>query len=160
MKILTKKSPKDSIIHMRELVMPSHINPQGTIFGGTVMSWIDIAAAMCAAKHCNRTVVTVHVDEISFLSPIKMGYHVLIQATMHYVGRTSMIIGVNVQSENPYTSDIKTTTQAYLTFVALDDDGKPTEVPALLLETEEEKQLFENTKKRVEGYKALRAKLK
>ncbi len=157
---LSPKKPSDSAVEMRELVMPNHTNPQNTVFGGTVMSWIDIAAAMVAARHCGRSVVTAHIDDIDFIAPIKMGYHVLIQASLNYVGRTSMIVGVKVTSENPYTGEIRTTTKAYLTFVALDDLGKPIEVPALIPETDDEVRRFENAKKRVQMKKDVRSQLK
>lgn len=152
----TAKTPSESSIEMRELVMPNHTNPQNTVFGGTVMSWIDIAAAMVAARHCGRPVVTAHIDDIDFIAPIKMGYHVLIQASLNYVGRTSMIVGVKVTSENPYTGESRTTTKAYLTFVALDDLGRPVEVPPLTPETDDEHRRFENAKKRVQMKKDIR----
>lgn len=152
----TAKTPSESSIEMRELVMPNHTNPQNTVFGGTVMSWIDIAAAMVAARHCGRPVVTAHIDDIDFIAPIKMGYHVLIQASLNYVGRTSMIVGVKVTSENPYTGESRTTTKAYLTFVALDDLGRPVEVPPLQPETDDEVRRFENAKKRVQMKKDIR----
>lgn len=154
------KNPKDSEIQMREIVMPNHTNQHGTIFGGQIMSWVDIAAAMCAAKHAEMPVVTVHVDDIDFKAPIKLGHHVIIKASMNYVGKTSMVIGVKVESENPYTSRVVRTTKAYLTFVALDEDGKPAEVPDLIPETEEEKRRFDNAKKRVENHKRLLKELK
>jgi acyl-CoA hydrolase len=154
------KSPKDSEIYMREMVMPNHTNPQGTIFGGQVMSWIDIAAAMCAAKHCEGPVVTVHVDDIDFKAPIKLGCHVIIKASLNYVGRTSMVIGVKVESENPYTGKRVQTTKAYLTFVALDEDGQTKEVPGLIPQSEDEKRRFENAKIRVQSHKKLLKDLK
>ena len=154
-----EKSPSESAVTMQEMVMPGHTNPQNTIFGGTIMSWIDIAAAMCAAKHCNKPVVTVHVDELDFISPIKVGEHVLIKASVNYVGKSSMVIGVKVESENPYINETKVTTRAYLTFVALDSNGKPIEVPRLKIETEDEKRRFENAKKRVESSKRLRKEI-
>ncbi len=154
-----KKNPKtasETAIEMREMVMPNHTNNHNTVFGGTVMSWIDIAAAMVAARHCGKPVVTAHIDDIDFIAPIKAGYHVLIQASMNYVGRTSMIVGVKVTSENPYTGEVRKTTKAYLTFVALDDIGRPVEVPGLVLETEDEIRRNENAKLRVENKKAFR----
>jgi acyl-CoA hydrolase len=154
------KTPTDSSVEMREMVMPHHTNPQNTVFGGTVMSWIDIAAAMVAARHCARPVVTAHIDDIDFIAPIKVGYHVLIQASLNYVGRTSMIVGVKVTSENPYTGESRTTTKAYLTFVALDDLGRPIEVPGLKPESEDEVRRFENAKKRVAMKKSVRDTLK
>jgi acyl-CoA hydrolase len=153
------KTPSESAVEMREMVMPNHTNPQNTVFGGTVMGWIDIAAAMVAARHCGRPVVTAHIDDIDFIAPIKMGYHVLIQASLNYVGRTSMIIGVKVTSENPYTGEVRTTTKAYLTFVALDDLGRPTEVPPLKPVTPDEVRRFENAKKRVQMKKDVRSTL-
>lgn len=143
---------------MREMVMPNNTNALNTVFGGTVMSWIDIAAAMVAARHCGRPVVTAHIDSIDFLAPIKVGYHVLIQASMNYVGRTSMIVGVRVTSENPYTGESRVTTKAYLTFVALDDLSRPIEVPGLTPESEDEIRRYENAKARVEHNKAFKAK--
>lgn len=154
------KTPSDSAVEMREMVMPNHTNPQNTVFGGIVMSWIDIAAAMVAARHCGRPVVTAHIDDIDFIAPIKVGYHVLIQASLNYVGKTSMIIGVKVTSENPYTGEIRKTTKAYLTFVALDDLGKPVEITGLSPKTEDEKRRFENAKKRVQMKKEVRSQLK
>jgi acyl-CoA hydrolase len=124
------------------------------------MSWIDIAAAMVAARHCGRPVVTAHISDIDFIAPIKMGYHVLIQASLNYVGKTSMIVGVKVTSENPYTGESRTTTKAYLTFVALDDLGRPIVVPELKTETEDEIRRFENAKKRVAMKKNVRDTLK
>lgn len=150
------KSPSESSIEMREMVMPNNTNALNTVFGGTVMSWIDIAAAMVAARHCGKPVVTAHIDDIDFLAPIKVGYHVLIQASMNYVGRTSMIVGVKVTSENPYTGESRRTTRAYLTFVALDDLGRPVEVPALTPESEDEIRRYENAKIRVEHKKAFK----
>lgn len=154
------KTPSETAIEMREMVMPNHTNSHGTVFGGTVMSWIDIAAAMVAARHCGRPVVTAHIDDIDFIAPIKMGYHVLIQASLNYVGKTSMIVGVKVTSENPHTGEARTTTRAYLTFVALDDLGRPIVVPELKPETEDEIRRFENAKKRVEMKKNIRSSLK
>lgn len=156
----TPKTPSESSIEMREMVMPNHTNSHGTVFGGTVMSWIDIAAAMVAARHCGRPVVTAHISDIDFIAPIKMGYHVLIQASMNYVGKTSMIIGVKVTSENPQTGECRKTTTAYLTFVALNDLGQPIEVPPLNPETEDEIRRFENAKTRVELKKNIRQTLR
>jgi acyl-CoA hydrolase len=154
------KTPDESSVEMREMVMPNNTNALNTVFGGTVMSWIDIAAAMVAARHCGRPVVTAHIDDIDFIAPIKVGYHVLIQASMNYVGRTSMIVGVKVTSENPYTGESRKTTKAYLTFVALDDLGRPIEVPGLEPKTEDEIRRYDNAKLRVEHKKAFKEKQK
>jgi acyl-CoA hydrolase len=147
------KTVKHSALEMRYLVMPNDTNPQNSIFGGVVMSWIDMAAAMVAERHANRPVVTVHIDDISFKAPIKVGNHVLIKAAINYVGKTSMLVGVKVISENPITGIIRHTTTAYLTFVALDDLGRPIEVPQLLSETEDEKRRFNEGKIRMDELK-------
>lgn len=156
---LQPKSPDQSKIEMREMVLPQHTNALNSIFGGVLMSWIDLAAAMCAQKHCERHVVTVHIDELSFLSPIKVGEHVLIKASINYAGTTSMIIGVRVESENPLTQEIRLTTRAYLTFVAIDSLGKPINVPQLLLKNDEDKRRFENAKLRSAHRKQMRTTL-
>lgn len=150
------KSPSESYIEMREIVLPQHSNAHGTIFGGTVMSWIDIAAAMVAQKHCNMPCVTVSVDSISFNAPIKIGNHVYIQAKLIYTGKTSMEVYVKVFSENPYTANSSLTTEAFLTFVGLDDNGKPSLIPQLTPQTDEEKKNFVEGKKRSEERKRLK----
>lgn len=147
------KAPSLSNAEMRFLVMPEHTNPQNSIFGGVVMSWIDMAAAMVAERHSGRPVVTVHVDDISFKAPIKIGDHVLVKASVNYVGKTSMLVGVKVIAENPFTGITRHTTTAYLTFVALDDIGRPIEICKLNPETEEEKRRFTQGEKRMQEVK-------
>lgn len=147
------KTVSESAVEMRYLVMPNDTNPQNSIFGGTVMSWIDMAAAMVAERHSNRPVVTVHVGDISFKAPIKMGDHVLIKASINYVGKSSMLVGAKVLSENPITGITRHTTTAYLTFVALDDLGRPTHVREIIPETEDEKRRFSEGQKRIEDLK-------
>lgn len=154
-KTMSPKNPRESVVEMREMVMPNHTNPQNTIFGGVVMSWIDIAAAMCASRHSGRPVVTVHIDSINFKEPIKIGHHVYIMAKISYVGKSSMEIEVIVKSENPYTGDSRITTTAFLTFVAVDEFGKPVPVNPLKVETEEDKKRYNEAKKRAENRKKL-----
>lgn len=154
------KAPSVSQIEMREMVMPGDANKHGTIFGGKIMSWIDIAAAMCAERHCQAPVVTAHIDDIDFLNPISVGHHVIIKASINFAGTSSMIIGVRVESENPYTSKRTLTTKAYLTFVALDEHGKPVKVPKVDPKTQDEIRRYENAKKRKKSNTALRKSLK
>jgi len=157
---LKSKTPSESEVVMRQMVMPGDTNSHGTIFGGTVMSWIDIAAAMCASRHCNLPVVTVHIDDIEFRSPIELGAHVLISASVNYVGNTSMIIGVKVESENYHTGESTVTTTAYLTFVAMDENKRPVKVPDLKPQTEIEKKRYRNAQQRVKSRKELIEKMK
>lgn len=140
--------------------MPGDTNKHGTIFGGKIMSWMDIAAAMCAERHCNNAVVTAHISDIDFISPINLGHHVLIRASVNYVGRSSMVVGVRVDSENPYTGQERKTTKAYLTFVAIDANGRPVEVPKLVPQSEDEKRRFENAMERAKSRKALKSSLR
>lgn len=146
---LTPKKVSESAVEMRYLVMPNDMNNRNSIFGGIVMSWIDMAAAMVGERHSNRPVVTVHVGDITFKAPIKIGDHVLIKASINYVGKTSMLVGVKVIAENPFTGITRHTTSAYLTFVALDDIGRPIEIRDIIPETEDELRRFEEGKTRI-----------
>lgn len=139
-----------SQVVMTELVLPSHTNALGTIFGGVIMSWIDIAAAICSQRHCGREVVTASLDSLSFIAPVKKGWVVNLKASVNFVSRTSMEIGVRVDAEDPKTGEVFHTASAYTTFVALGADGKPTTVPPLILETDEEKRRNMAAKKRRE----------
>lgn len=147
------KTVAESAVEMRFLVMPNDTNPQNSIFGGTVMSWIDMAAAMVAERHSNRPVVTVHVDDISFKAPMKVGDHALIKASINYVGKTSMLVGVKVIAENPFTGITRHTTTAYLAFVALDDIGRPIQIRGLIPESEDEKRRYTDGQARIEDMK-------
>lgn len=133
----------ESQVVMTELVLPSHTNALGSVFGGTVMSWIDIAAAICAQRHSRKIVVTAHIDEVQFIAPVYKGWVINLKASVNQVGSTSMEVGVRVDAENPQTGEMFHTASAYLTFVALDSHGKPTSVAPLILETNEDKRRHE-----------------
>lgn len=124
-------SAEYSKVISKYIVMPQHSNPNGVMFGGVLMGWIDMAAAMVAEKHSGKDVVTVHVDQISFTSPILVGEHVIISAQISSTGRSSMKITVAVESENVKTKTVKKTTTANLTFVAIDEMKRSCAVPAL-----------------------------
>jgi len=124
---------------MVELVLPNDANTMGNVLGGRVLHWIDMAAAIVAHRHCRSEAVTASMDEVSFLAPIRVGQMALIAARMTYVGRTSMEIRVDVQSEDLLSGERRQTSTAYLTFVAVDKRGHPVPVPPLILETEDEK---------------------
>jgi acyl-CoA hydrolase len=136
---LDPKAVSESRVQMTELVLPNDTNTQGNILGGRVMHLIDIAAAMAAMRHARRPVNTVHVDKISFKNPIPLGHFVILKAQVNYVGRTSMEIGVKVWSENPLNGDLRHTSSAYLTFVAMDETRQPVAVPPLELESDEDR---------------------
>ncbi|MCA1690179.1 MAG: acyl-CoA thioesterase [Actinobacteria bacterium] len=110
-------------------------NSTGLVHGGTVMKLCDEAAALAAVRHARRRVVTVGIDRMTFLVPITMGELVTFAASVNAVWRTSMEVGVRVTAENPLTGEVRHTNSAYLTMVALGEDGRPTPAPALLTET-------------------------
>lgn len=136
------KPVSKSQVTMTELVLPSHTNSLGTIFGGTIMSWVDIAAAICAQRHSQKQVVTAHIDDLEFVAPVYKGWVVNLKASVNFTGRTSMEVGVRVDAENPTTNETFHTATAYLTFVALDSHGKPTEVTPIDPQTDDEKRRF------------------
>ena len=144
------KTVRSSEVIMTQLVLPIHTNSLDTVFGGTVMSWIDVAAAISAQRHSNREVVTASIDQLNFVAPIKKGWVVNLKASVNYVSKTSMEVGVRVDAENPKTSEYFHTASAYLTFVALGSDGKPALVPPLELENDIEKRRFIAAQKRRE----------
>ena len=154
------KTPAQSEVQTRYLVMPHHSNPLGTAFGGVVMSWIDMVAAMAAKKHCCGEVVTASIDSLSFDSPIRIGDQVVLKASVNYVGKTSLEVGVKVLREDPITGETAHTTRAYLTFVALDKNLKPIPAPRLEPQTDEDKRRWQNASIRVKARKELRLQIK
>jgi acyl-CoA hydrolase len=132
------KTVRESLVTMTELILPQDTNVHGTIFGGRVLALIDIAAAICAKRHCHMPVVTASIDSVDFLSPVRLGYVLILNARLNYVHRSSMEVSVEVQGEDPATGKRFPTASAYVTYVGLDDDGRPAPVPSLLFETPEE----------------------
>ena len=147
------KIPSESAVETRYLVMPQQANPQGTAFGGAIVSWIDMVAAMAGQRHCGREVVTAEIDTLLFRHPIRIGDHVVLRAAVNYVSRSSMEVGVQVTCEDPYTGVQIVATTAYLTLVALDENKQPTPVPPLLPQTPEEKRRYEEARGRVQARK-------
>ncbi len=153
------KSPKQSAVETRYLIMPHQANPYGTVFGGVIMAWIDMVAAMAAQRHCGKEVVTAGIDSLAFKEPINIGDHVVLRASVNYVSRSSMEVGVQVAREDPYTNRQVVATTAHLTFVALDENKKPTPVPPILPKTAQEKRRYENARLRVKARKELLKKM-
>lgn len=145
---------------MTEIVLPSDTNALGSIFGGKIMSWIDVAGAIAAGRHARRVVVTASIDALHFVAPVKLGHVVHIRAQVNFASRTSMEVGVRVDSENPITGEMTHTATAYTTFVALDDHGRPTPVPPVLPESPDENRRLEEAKKRRESRVRLAEELK
>jgi acyl-CoA hydrolase len=140
---MNAKKVSDSQIVMTELVLPNHTNQLGNLLGGQLMHWIDICAALSAAKHSNRVCVTASVDRIDFHHPIRLGDAVTLVASVNRVFRTSMEVGVKVYAQNFREGTKIHTNTAYLTFVAVDNEGKPVPAAEAVPETEDEKRRYE-----------------
>ena len=136
------KTARESRTIQASLIQPSDTNYYGTMFGGSMMAYIDEVAAIAAMRHSRRPCVTASIDSIDFLAPVKMGHSICLEAVVSSTGRTSMEIFVKVISENLRTGERTLTATSFLTFVAVDEEGRPVEVPALIPETEEEKYLM------------------
>jgi acyl-CoA hydrolase len=149
-----------SRVSVTHIVMPGDANVLGTAFGGAIMQWTDAAAAMAAMRHARLPVVTVSVDQLHFLAPIRIGHMAILVAQVNAVFATSMEVGVEVSTEDPRTGERRKCCDAHLTFVALGADNRPTEVPPLLAETEDERRREREARVRREARLALRAALK
>ena len=140
----------DSQATISQLMHLADANPLGNIHGGTVMRLVDEVGGLCAARHVGRPVVTVAIDSMSFHSPIFVGNLVTVKASLNYVGRTSMEVGVRVEAEDVLTGECTHTNSAYLVYVAKDENGELVEVPPLLAETPEEQRRMTEGKLRQE----------
>jgi uncharacterized protein (TIGR00369 family) len=140
MDILAPKPISASRITLSQLMHPEHANLLGNVHGGWIMKLVDEAGALACMRHAQRKAVTVAIDSMTFRQPIKIGDLVILHAEVTYTGRTSMEVTVEVLAENPVTGEQTHTNTAYLVYVALDDEGRPTSVPPLQAETEEDKQ--------------------
>jgi acyl-CoA hydrolase len=147
---LPPKPVSESRVEMVEMILPNDANPIGTASGGKILHLIDIAAAIAAMRHCRRQVVTASFDEVAFHHPVRVGDLVILKASVNFVARSSMEIGVKVLSENPKTGERRHTASAYTTFVALDDLGHPTHVAPLTLESNEDRRRNEQGRLRRE----------
>lgn len=147
-KVPTGKPVRASHVEMTEMVLPNDTNRLGNLLGGSLMHWIDIAGAIAAWRHTNRICVTASVDELNFLHPIKEGEVVVLRASVNRAFHTSVEVGVKVSKENPATGERRHTNTAYLTFVALDDAGRPTAVPAVRPSSPEERRRFRDAARR------------
>ena len=145
---MKSKLIKDSKVIMHELVLPNDTNVLGNVHGGRVMCLMDICAAMTAYKHARQPVVTASVDQLDFLAPAKKGDILILKSSVNYAHRTSMEIGVRIDAESPLTGEVRHTATAYLTFVAIDKNNKPSKIPKLKPVTEDEKRRYDRAKKR------------
>jgi len=139
-----------SRVTFADLAEPQSQNVAGTFFGGALLSFIDRAAAFCAMKHCGRPVVTKSFDSVEFNQPIFIGELVIVHAQVNYTGTSSMEIGVEVLAQKPVTGEERHTNSCFVTFVALDETGRPARIPPILPEAEEERERFEAGRRRRE----------
>jgi uncharacterized protein (TIGR00369 family) len=147
---LPPKTVRASRITISQLMHPEHANLLGNVHGGWIMKLVDEAGALSCMRHAQKKVVTVAIDSMTFRQPIKLGDLVILNSEVTYTGRTSMEVTVEVVAENPITGERTHTNTAYLVYVALDDEGRPTSVPALKAETEEDSRKLEQALQRQE----------
>ena len=133
------KRVKDSEITLNQLMQPQHANHMGNVHGGVIMKLVDETGGLCAIRHAQRQAVTIAIDSMTFHSPVQVTDVLSLKARLNWVGRSSMEVEVRVMAQNPFTDKYTHTNSAYLVYVALDDNNRPTEVPPLILETDEER---------------------
>ena len=150
---MKKKTVKNTHVIMHELILPNDTNLLGNVLGGRVMHLMDMCAAMSAYKHARTAVVTASVDRLDFLAPAKMGEIMILRSSVNYTGKSSMEVGVRIESENPKTGYIYHTSSAYLTFVSLNENGKPKRVDNINPENDNEIRRFNEGKVRHEERK-------
>lgn len=136
------KHAKESQVSITELMLPSHSNFSGKIHGGHILNLMDQIAFACASKHSRNYCVTASVNKVDFLNPIEVGELVTLKASVNYTGKTSMVIGLRVESENIQTGKVKHCNSSYFTMVAKDENGKNVSVPGLILDTEQSVRRF------------------
>ena len=135
--VATPRAAAESATQMAQLVLPNDTNTIGNVLGGTVMHWIDVVAAVTAHRHARRLCVTASMDDLSFEAPVRMGQLAVLQGRVTYTARTSMEVRVDVESEELNTGERRHTSTAFLTFVAIDEAGRPVPIPPLLVGDED-----------------------
>jgi acyl-CoA hydrolase len=154
------KPVRESLSEYSELALPTDANGLGNVLGGKVMHLVDLAAAMAAIRHARRPCVTASVDSLHFLHPVRIGQLIVLRSSVNRVFRSSMEVGVQVETETLMTGQKLHTCSAYLTFVALDENGKSVAAPPVIPETDEEKRRYEQAGERREYRLALRNRLR
>ncbi|MEM3852311.1 MAG: acyl-CoA thioesterase [Methanomassiliicoccales archaeon] len=139
---------QDSASHIARMMMPTDANIAGNVYGGTILKMIDEVSGLVAIRHCNMNVVTASIEHMDFLWPVHIGDLLSMDARLTYVGRSSMEVKVEVTSEDLRTGERHYAGDSIVTLVALDRDGHPAEVPRLILETDEDKKLFQEGEER------------
>ncbi len=133
------KSPGETAVVVSQLMGPQEVNSYGNVHGGVIMRLIDATASIVAVRHASSNAVTASIDRMDFFYPAYAGELITLKASLNYAGRSSMEIGVRVETENLITGEIRHTNSAYVTYVAIDKSGRPRHIPPLVLETETDK---------------------
>ncbi len=144
------KSPNETKAEVIVRMFPHDANPAGNVFGGEILKQIDLAAGLVAQRHAQTNIVTASIDRVSFLRPVYVGNALIISARLNYVSKSSMEIEIKVEAEDITKNTRALTGTAFVTAVALDKEGKPTPVPELILETDEDRKKFAEGKARME----------
>jgi acyl-CoA hydrolase len=142
------RTVSETQVTLARIMLPDDANPAGNVHGGTIMKLIDDAAGAVAIRHARSNVVTASIDRLDFHEPVFVGDLLMLKASINFTGRSSMEIGVRVEAEDMRTGKVRHTSSAYLTFVGLDDDGKPKVIPQLAHETDEERRRSKAAKER------------
>ncbi|PRX54394.1 acyl-CoA thioesterase [Flagellimonas meridianipacifica] len=142
------KTAKESRVSITELMLPAHSNFGGKVHGGYILSLMDQIAFACASRHSQSYCVTASVNRVDFLNPIDVGELVTLKASINYTGRTSMVVGVRVESENIQTGEVKHCNSSYFTMVAKDENGNNIEVPGLIVKDKQGMRRFARSKER------------
>ncbi len=147
-----------SKIILTQVMLPEDSNSAGNVHGGTIMKLADNAAFVVASRHCRSNVVTASVDRIDFLAPVYIGDLIILKARLNWTGHSSMEIGIKIEAEDLFSGSTRHVATALLTFVSLDEKGRPKQVPPLILETEEDRRLFLEASERAKMRKETRKK--
>ncbi len=145
---LKPKHPSDSALTTARLMMPTDANIMGNVFGGAIMRYMDEIAGIVAVRHAEKNCVTASVDRMNFYAPVYVGNLLILKASVNYVGTSSMEVGVRIEAQDPSTRRTTHTGSCHLTFVALDESGKPTPIPQVVPQTAEEKRRYRNAQER------------
>ena len=145
---LTPKTPRESLTTMVRIMMPMDANNSGNVFGGAILRMVDEVGSVVALKHARTNVVTASVDRMDFYHPVYIGDMLRLSASINFVHRTSMEVGVRVEAENPISGEVRHTGTCFLTYVGLDSNRKPTAIPGLKLETEEDRRRWAEAQER------------
>ena len=148
------RTPEESVAVLTTTLLPADTNLFGNAFGGHLVALIDKTASITASRHARRNVVTASIDRLDFVAPVRVGDILTVESRLGYVGRTSMEIKVTVTSENRLTGATALACTAFLTFVAMDSDGRPTAVPPLILESDADRETFRRGEERARARRA------